>query len=141
MHFFPAFHEKSLLSCPYFVKKRQFSKKHSLMPIFCQKNIHSQIFCALISFFRIFMKRPLLLYHILSKKLKKLLRFFCFYRVKSKIRRKLVYQIQPSQGGGGWGCKKGRVFKINRTVGIYSKYKIPRDSMKYNWGSNFRVPK
>ena len=132
--------KKSLFSCPYFVKKRQFSKKHSLMPIFCQKNIHSQVFCALMSFFRIFMKKPLLLYHFLSKKLKKLLRFFCFYRVKSKIRRKLVYQIQPSQGGG-WGCKKGRVFKINRTVGIYSKYKIPRDSTKYNWRSYFRVPK
>ena len=87
------------------------------MSIFCQKKIHSQIFCALMSFFRIFMKKPLLLYHIWSKKLKKLLRFFCFYRVKSKIRRKLVYQIQPSQGGGGWGCKKGRVFKsIERQV-------------------------
>ena len=88
------------------------------MPIFCQKNIHSQRFCALMSFFRIFMKKPLLLYHIWSKKLKKLLRFFCFYQVKSKIRRKLVYQIQPSQGGGGaWGCKKGRVFKsIERQV-------------------------
>ena len=40
--------------------------------------------------------------HIWSKKLKEQLRFFCFYRVKSKIRRKLVFQIQPSQGAARW---------------------------------------
>ena len=48
------------------------------MPIFCQKHIHSQRFSAFISFFRIFMKKPLLLYHKWTKKLRKLLQFLVF---------------------------------------------------------------
>ena len=40
--FFRFFTKKSLFSCPYFVKKRLFSKKHNaLMPTHCQKNAHS----------------------------------------------------------------------------------------------------
>ena len=40
--FFPSFANKSPLSCPYFAKKRWFSKKHAaLMSILFQKNGHS----------------------------------------------------------------------------------------------------
>ena len=40
--FFRFFTKKLLLSCPYYVNKRPFSKKHTaLLAIFCQKNFHS----------------------------------------------------------------------------------------------------
>ena len=40
--FFRFFTKKLLLSCPYYVNKRQFSKKHTaLLAIFCQKNFHA----------------------------------------------------------------------------------------------------
>ena len=110
------------------------------MPIFCQKDIHSQRFCALMSFFQIFVKKPQLLYHILSKKVKKLLRFL-FLSAIIENTEKVKFTKFNLHKEGGLGCKKGRVFKINRTVGIYSKYKIPRDSTKYHWGSYFRVPR
>ena len=60
--FFPNFTKKLLLSCPYSVKKRSFSKKHAaLMPIFCQKNVHSlkKRYSHLI-FFNFFYEKPLL---------------------------------------------------------------------------------
>ena len=59
--FFPKFNEKLLLSCPYSVKRRSFSKKHAaLMPIFCQKNVHSlkKRYSRLIFFSFFFMKNP-----------------------------------------------------------------------------------
>ena len=50
--FFPNFHDKILLSCPYFIKKRPFSNKHTVLtPIFCQKNVHSLKNSVLASFF------------------------------------------------------------------------------------------
>ena len=51
--FFQFLTKKSLLSCLYFVKKRQFSRKlTALMPIFCQKKRpFSQKHCALMSYF------------------------------------------------------------------------------------------
>ena len=53
--FFLFFTEKSLLSCPWFVKKRPFSKKHvALMPLFFQKNVNS-------------LKNILLSYHFFSQ--------------------------------------------------------------------------
>ena len=40
--FFRFFTKKLLLSCPYYVNKRPFSKKHTaLLAIFCQKNFHA----------------------------------------------------------------------------------------------------
>ena len=43
MPFFSLFFtKKSMLSCPYFVKTRPFSKKHTtFVSIFCRKNVHT----------------------------------------------------------------------------------------------------
>ena len=87
------------------------------MPIFCQKNIHSPRFCALMSFFRIFMKKPLLLYHTWSKKLKKLLRFLFLSGKIENTEKVSLPNSTFTRRGGAWGCKKGRVFKsIERQV-------------------------
>ena len=60
--FFLIFTTKLLLSCPYPVKKRTFSKKQTAhMPIFCQKNVYCVKNTVLISFFfQIFHEKPLL---------------------------------------------------------------------------------
>ena len=81
--FFPSFHKKSLLSCPYHVlsKKRPFSKKHTLLsfPYFVKKNVNSlkitmlscpyflkktsilsEKLCSYVVFFHIFHEKPLL---------------------------------------------------------------------------------
>ena len=62
--------KKLSLLCPYFVKKRPFSKKHTaLKSIFCQKNVHSlknTVF--LCHFFKIFMKNPLAVKTIFGQK-------------------------------------------------------------------------
>ena len=69
--FFKFLTKKSLLSCLYFVKKRQFSRKlTALMPIFCQKNVHSLKNTVLpCHFFQIFMKNPFLSCPFLVKKM------------------------------------------------------------------------
>ena len=61
IQFFRFLTKKLLLSCPYFVKKRPFSQKHTaLMPIFCQTNVHSLKNTVLSShFFSFFIKNPL----------------------------------------------------------------------------------
>ena len=68
--FFRFLTKKSSLLCPYFVKKRPFSKKHTaLKSIFCQKNVHSLKNTVLLChFFKIFMKNPLLSRPYLVKK-------------------------------------------------------------------------
>ena len=68
--FFRFLTEKSSLSCPYFVKKRPFSKKHAaLKSRFCQKNGHSLKNTVLLChFFKIFMTNPLLSRPYLVKK-------------------------------------------------------------------------
>ena len=70
--FLPIFTEKSLLSCPWFVKKRPFSKKHvALMPLFFQKNVHSlkNILLSYHFFFSNFLRKiPFCRAHIWSKK-------------------------------------------------------------------------
>ena len=62
--------KKLSLLCPYFVKKRPLSKKHTaLKSIFCQKNVHSLKNTVLLChFFKIFMKNPLLSRPYLVKK-------------------------------------------------------------------------
>ena len=68
--FFPIFHEKifsrkkSLLSCPYFLKKENYLKKQAaLMPIFCQKtSILSKELCSQVIFSHFFFENPLLSY-------------------------------------------------------------------------------
>ena len=62
--------KKLSLLCPYFVKKRIFSKKHTaLKSIFCQKNVHSLKNTVLLChFFKIFMKKTLLSRPYLIKK-------------------------------------------------------------------------
>ena len=68
--FFRFLTKKLSLLCPYFVKKRPFSKKHTaLKSIFCQKNVHSlknTVF--LCHFFKIFMKNPLAVKTIFGQK-------------------------------------------------------------------------
>ena len=68
--FFRFLTKKSSLLCPYFVKKRPFSKKHTaLKSIFCQKNVHALKNTVLLChFFKIFMKNPLLSRPYLVKK-------------------------------------------------------------------------
>jgi len=70
--FFLFFTEKSLLSCPWFVKKRPFSKKHvALMPLFFQKNVNSlkNILLSYHFFFSNFLwKIPFCRAHFWSKK-------------------------------------------------------------------------
>ena len=86
--FFLFFTEKSLLSCPWFVKKRPFSKKHvALMPLFFQNNVHSlkNILLSYHFFFSNFLwKIPFCRAHIWSKKC-----HFCktslYYRPKNSI--------------------------------------------------------
>ena len=57
--FFRFLTNKSSLLCPYFMKKRPFSKKHAaLKSIFCQKNVHSQKHYAPMSFFQNFHEKP-----------------------------------------------------------------------------------
>ena len=55
-HFLRFLTKKLSLLCPYFVKKRPLSKKHTaLKSIFCQKNVHSlKKHCAPMSFFQNF---------------------------------------------------------------------------------------
>ena len=68
--FFPDFTKKLLLSCPYSVKKRSFSKKHAaLMPIFCQKNVHSlkKRYSHLIFFFQSFSWKTPAFMHIFDQ--------------------------------------------------------------------------
>ena len=68
--FFPNFTKKLLLSCPYSVKKRSFSKKHTaLMPIFCQKNVHSlkKRYSHLIFFFQSFSWKTPAFMHIFDQ--------------------------------------------------------------------------
>ena len=62
--------KKLSLLCPYFVKKRPLSKKHTaLKSIFCQKNVHSLKNTVLLChFFKIFMTNPLLSRPYLVKK-------------------------------------------------------------------------
>ena len=83
--FFRFLTKKSSLLCPYFVKKRPFSKKHTaLKSIFCQKNVHS-------------LKNTVLLYHFFKIFMNPLL--YCPYLVKkSSILSKLYYGPKKSIG-------------------------------------------
>ena len=82
--FFRFLTEKSSLSCPYFVKKRLFSKKHAaLKSRFCQKNgLSLKNTVLLCHFFEFFMTNPLL-----SRP----------YLVKTSILSKLHYNIGPKR--------------------------------------------
>ena len=63
MPFFRFFTKKSLLSCPYFVKKTSILKKNTLLscPYFVKKTfILSKTLCSHVFFFKFFMKNSLL---------------------------------------------------------------------------------
>ena len=59
--FFSEFSQKILLSCPYFIEKRPFFKKHTVFtPIFCKKCQFAQKHSVLTSFVQNFHEKPLL---------------------------------------------------------------------------------
>ena len=84
--FFQFFTKKLLLLCPYFVKKRPFSKKHTaLMPIFCRKNVHPlkntmlHVICI-----KFFMKKPLLFMPMFGQECVNSVKTTLYYWLKSQ---------------------------------------------------------
>ena len=85
--FFPFFTNKSLLSCPHFVKNVHFLKTSALKSIFCQKTSIILKHCALISFLSNFSWKssfclaPILtnLHYIMDPKVYRVSFFFSFF--------------------------------------------------------------